>query len=266
MNTITSKNNNKIKDLIKLRDDSKFRNDKSLFYVEGERIIKDTPIELINEIYVSDNKVDEYKHILDNYNSDIIYIINNEIVDKIKDTINSQGIFAVVKYNHINKIDEIDLNSINSILVLSDISDPGNVGTIIRLSEAANIDLIVVSSKSCSIYNTKVVRSCMSSIFRKKIYISNNLESDLQIIKQKGFRVFSTILNKNSKRYTDVDFKNKSCVIFGNEAIGITDEIVKISDDAIYIPMCGNIESLNVSVAASIVCYEIMRQNNYYGI
>lgn len=265
MNNISSKSNDKIKDLIKLRDDSKFRNDKSLFYVEGERIIKDTPIEFIDSLYIEKSKADFFKNFLDKFDDCNIYILDDEVYNKVKDTVNSQGIIAIVKYVNVKTLVGINFNNINSCLILDNINDPGNIGTIIRMAEAAKIDLIIVSSESCSIYNTKVIRSCMSSLFRSRIYISNNLCDDIKTIKEKGFFIYSSVLNDKSEKFYSIKYNYKTAFVLGNEANGIKEDIIKLSDKCIYIPMAGNIESLNVAIAATVLSYELMRQNNYYG-
>ena len=135
---ISSKSNDIIKDLVKFRDQSKFRDDKSLFYVEGERIILDIPHNLIEKIFILDNKINEYKVFLNNFSDNQIYILDDKTFDKIKDTVNSQGIIALVKYNVIDNIKNINLENTKNVLILDNISDPGNLGTIIRLSEASN--------------------------------------------------------------------------------------------------------------------------------
>ena len=263
---ISSKNNNIIKDLVKIRNQSRFRNIKSLFYVEGERIVFDIPHNLIEKIFVLENKINEYKDFLNNFSDNQIYVLDDKTFDKIKDTVNSQGIIALVKYNVIDNIKNINLENIKNVLILDNISDPGNLGTIIRISEASNISLIILANNCCSIYNTKVIRACMSSIFRSNIYISENIIEDLVYLKENGYNLYATILDKNVKNYIDNNYKNKNAVIMGNEANGISDDIKSVTDNYIYIPMCGKIESLNVSMATSIICYEIMRQNNFYEV
>lgn len=261
---IDSKNNNKIKDLIKLRDESKFRNDKSLFYVEGERILKDTPHELINALYIKKSYIDNFKSIYKNLSDDIIYVVDDDLFDKIKDTKNSQGIIGIIKYNNIDKLTDELLKNINSCLILDNINDPGNLGTIIRLAEATNISLVILCNNCCNLYNTKVIRSCMSSIFRVKIYISTEINKDINRIINNGFEIYSSVLSSDAKQFYKINYKQKSAFILGNEANGISEELINISNDKIFIPMFGNIQSLNVAVAATAICYEYMRQMNYY--
>ena len=261
---IESKNNDRIKDLIRLRDDSKFRNDKSLFYVEGERILRDTPQNLVNEMYVKKSKYDVYKDLLGKYDASNIYILNDEVYDKVTDTVNSQGIIATVRYNILNELNDDFLNNIKSCIILDSVSDPGNLGTILRVSEAAKVDLIVLSSGCCNIYNTKVIRASMSSIFRINIYVAIDLIDIIKILENKGFDIYVTALDSSATKFMDANFKNKHAIVFGNEASGVSDEVLKTISNHIYIPMKGSIESLNVSTSVSIVLYEVMRQNNYY--
>lgn len=263
---INSKNNEIIKDLVKIREQSKFRRDKSLFYVEGERIISDSPINLIDKLFVVKDKVDYYMNLINKFDNDKIYVLSNQVFDKIKDTVNSQGIIALVKYNLINNLNDDIIMNIDNCLLLDNVNDPGNLGTIIRLSEASNISLIILANNCCDIYNTKVIRSCMSSIFRTNIYISKNIISDISLLKSYSYNIYATVLDKSSVKYSDISYNNKNIIVLGNEANGICKEIIDSSDKKIYIPMCGKIESLNVSIAATAICYEIMRQNSFYEI
>ena len=153
---------------------------------------------------------------------------------------------------------------IKNCIILDSINDPGNLGTIIRLSEASNVDLIILANNCCNIYNTKTIRASMSSIFRMNIYVSDNILNDLKLLKKCGFKIFATSLNDNSYNYTKADFTCKNVLVFGNEANGVSDELLKETTNYIKIPMKGSIESLNVSISVAVICYEMMRQNSFY--
>ena len=264
MHTINSKNNNKIKDLVKLRDDSAFRDSMSSFIIEGERIIKDAPAEFIDEIFVSSNYIDKFKDIIDKYNNDKVFVLSGDSFDKIKGTVNSQGIIATARYNLCKSINELNLNNSYFGLLLDNVSDPGNLGTILRLAEATKVDFIVLANNCCDIYNSKVIRASMSSIFRTKVYKSSNILDDIKTFKNNNFKLFSTCLDLDSVSLKETIFDKKFIIAFGNEANGISDLVLNNSDAKIKIPMFGNIESLNVAISAGIVCYEVMRQNNFY--
>lgn len=261
---ISSKNNINYKNIIKLKNESKYRDENSLFYVEGERIIKDTPTELIESIYIAKSKVEKFNYLIKDFNSNSVYIVDDNLFEKIKDTQNSQGIACTVKYNNLKSLKDFNISNLKSCLILENVSDPGNLGTIIRMSEAMNISLIILCNNCCNLYNTKVIRSCMSSVFRINILISDDITNDINILKNSGFTIYSTVLNDNAISIKDIHFHNKSAFLLGNEANGLSKELIDLSDGKLFIPMCGDIESLNVAVAATIICYENMRQNNYY--
>lgn len=256
------KNNTLIKNLNKLRVDSKFRNEQSLFYIEGLKILLDTPFDLIHELYICEDVFDDFIKKCPIYNKKNIYVLSNNIYDKVKDTTNSQGYIATVRYNIIDEINENDINKMKRCIVLDNVNDPGNLGTIIRLAEASNIDLIILANHCCNIYNPKVIRASMSSIFRTKILVADNVTNIIDILRRSEFNILSTSLSDNSKLYTDINYRNKTVLIFGNEANGVSEGLLNISDDLVKIPMGGEIESLNVAISAAIICYEIVRQNN----
>ena len=257
-NIINSKNNNLIKEIKFIRDDKKYREETSLCFIEGERLVYDTPIDLIDKIILSSDfiydKNDKSLNI-NNIDESNLYIINKNIFDIIKDTKNSQGIIALVKTN----TKELDCFNFQNIVILDDIMDPGNLGTMFRISEAMGFNNILISENSCDIYNTKVLRASMSSIFRLNIFKSNNIKKDILRLKNESFRIYGTVL-KDSTNYLNKEYIEKFGIIFGNEANGINKELYDLIDDRIRINMLGKIESLNVAVAYAIIASEIKRQ------
>ena len=185
---------------------------------------------------------------------DCIYV-NNTVFKYITDVLNPQGILAVVEKK--SKTNQIDYNQ-DIIIVLDGIQDPGNIGTILRTVDSVGLNQIVLSDKCADIYNPKVVRSTMGAIFRVNAIESNELIETLNEIKKNNFEIVSTDLKTEHNIY-DIDYKNIAIVI-GNEANGVSEEILKISDKKIKIPMFGKTESLNASVATGIILYEYVRR------
>ena len=185
---------------------------------------------------------------------DCIYV-NNSVFKYITDVLNPQGILAVVEKK--SKTNQIDYNQ-DIILVLDGIQDPGNIGTILRTVDSIGLTQIILSDKCADIYNPKVVRSTMGAIFRVNAIESNDLIETLNEIKKNNFEIVSTDLKTEHNIY-DIDYKNIAIVI-GNEANGVSEEILKISDKKIKIPMLGKTESLNASVATGIILYEYVRR------
>ena len=152
--------------------------------------------------------------------------------------------------------EQIDYND-DIIVALDGIQDPGNLGTILRTVDSANLKQIILSKNSADPYNPKVVRSTMGAIFRVNIIEAENLAEILKEIKKHSFDVVVTSLETEESIY-NLEYKNKIIVI-GNEANGVSKEIQEIADKKVKIPMLGKTESLNASVATGIMVYEYVR-------
>ena len=127
------------------------------------------------------------------------------------------------------------------------------MGTIIRIFNALIKGSIIISNKNVDIYNPKVIRASAGSIFRDNIYISDDLKRDLLLLKNKNYKIYSTVVY-DSVNIEDVEYDNKICIFIGNEGKGVDQEII---DNNIHIKINDRVESLNASVAVSIVMYEV---------
>ncbi|KAI4454005.1 peptidyl-prolyl cis-trans isomerase-related [Holotrichia oblita] len=146
-------------------------------------------------------------------------------------------------------------------LVCDRISDPGNMGTIIRNAHAFGCDALIISEGSVDIYNPKIIRASAGSVFKLNFMCGVDLKNQLKIFKSSGVKVITTHLGGN-KLISEVDFIQKSAIIIGNEANGVSDYITAGSDELVKIPMPGNSESLNASVACGIVLVITMSEQN----
>ena len=153
--------------------------------------------------------------------------------------------------------DEIDYNQ-DIILALDDLQDPGNLGTILRTTDSIGLTQILVSKGTTDVYNSKVIRSSMGSIFRVKIIECDDLANTLKQVKSNDFQILVTSLNAKKSIY-DINLKRKA-IIIGNEANGVSQKILDLSDEKAIIPMLGRTESLNASVATAVILYEYVRQ------
>lgn len=186
--------------------------------------------------------------------------VSDKIFREISDVKTPQGILAVARFKE-RDIEELTKIENSFIILLDRIQDPGNMGTIIRTADAFGADGIIVNSGSVDIYNPKVVRATMGSIFRTNIYFVDESIHILKELKEKGIKVYSTSLQ--GKRFIqDVDFRLPSLLIIGNESKGVSNEYLNMADELIKIPMVGGAESLNAAVASSIIMYEILRQRS----
>lgn len=185
---------------------------------------------------------------------DCIYV-SEKVFNSITDVINPQGIMAILKKPK-NDENEIDFSQ-DIYLLLDGIQDPGNMGTILRTADSLNIKQIIVTKSTADIYNLKVVRSTMGAIFRVKIVEVDNLAKTVKELKKHKIKVYATDLRTDKSIY-DVNF-GKSAIVIGNEANGVSNEVLEESTERIKIPMLGKTESLNAAVATGLILYEAFR-------
>lgn len=255
---ITSKDNDFIKHLKKLKD-KKYREEYGEFIVEGIKMIQEAIDEkaIIKDIIVCDDCKNqeyfskEFLYEIAKYNC--IYV-TEKVFLQITDVTNPQGILAVIDRKKI----DADINYDSDLfLILDNIQDPGNMGTILRTADSINLKQIIVAKGTADVYNPKVVRSTMGAIFRVKVIEIEDLTKVVKEMKKRKIKVYATDLATNSSIY-DVDYK-KSAIIIGNEANGVSKQLLDLADQKIKIPMIGKTESLNAAVATGIILYEAVR-------
>jgi len=253
---ISGRNNAFINDICKLKQ-KKYRNQTGLFYVEGVKLLKEALNskyrDRIKYIILEESIADDIRDIINNMADFDITAVTNEVYKKITDEEAFQGVMCVLE----KPAEENILSYEKPVIVLSSVRDPGNVGTIIRTAYAVCDADIILSDDCADLYSGKTQRAAMGAIFGQNIKISKNLPEDLANLKKNGYNIFAAHLDKNSRSVKEVRFNAKTAVIFGNEGSGLGDGIVKICDEKMIIPINQNSESLNVSVAAGIVLWEM---------
>lgn len=253
---ITSDKNDFIKRVLKLKT-KKERDKSNLFYVEGERFVSEIPPSIkIHKYIISSEfqKKDFYT-----YDDTACLIVSENVFKKISDTMNPQGIIAICEKPRYSLNIDAEVN--NFFVVLDRISDPGNLGTIIRTAEALGSNGIFLSSHCVDVYNPKVLRSTMGSVFHTPIYTDLDLTELLEKFTKRNIKIISTHLN-GDKSPSEVNLSSSVAILIGNEANGILDEYVNKSDFLVKIPMLGKVNSLNASMSSAILFYEVMRQRN----
>lgn len=258
---ITSKDNDEIKKIKKLYE-KKYRDLENLFIIDGIKILKEAIEEnaCIKEIIICKELLDKNSQLidkdfysnLDKYNS---LEVSESVFKSISEMQNPQGIIAIIKKDEKEKA--IDYSN-DLFLALDNIQDPGNIGTIIRTADSCNVRQIICSKETVDCYNSKVIRATMGAIFRVKIIYVDDLKQVLNTFKSNKVKVLVTDLNKAKSIYEE-DLR-KSIIVIGNEANGVSKELLEIADGKIKIPMEGKTESLNAAVATGIIIYEAKRQ------
>ncbi len=189
---------------------------------------------------------------------DKIFIISEKRIKKLKQVKTNPGIIALFKKRDSKNIKP---KKTEYYFALERIQDPGNVGTIIRSALNFNVSKVLLSKGSASIYNPKVVRGSMGTVMIQQIKENLELKKELLSLKEKGFKVYLTS-SKIGKSIDSINFEFPSIFVLGNESKGISPEIEETGDFWIKIPTTGKSDSLNVSVSASIIMYEIYKKNH----
>lgn len=178
-------------------------------------------------------------------------VVSEKIFSNLTSQENSQGVILIYSYV------KSDLESLEkNIIVLDKVQDPGNLGTIIRVADAAGFKDILLSKGSVDCYNEKCVRSSMGSIFNMNIVYLGE-ENLVEELKKRGYKLLVTALEDNSIEYTQMKLTQKNAIVFGNEGNGVSEKFLKSADETIIIPIYGSAESLNVAMAAGIMMYKV---------
>ncbi len=238
----TSLNNSKIKDLKKLKQ-KKYRDQTGLFLVEGEHLVEEArKAGYLKEVLLVDDT---------QYEAGVpISYVSLEIMRELSSLDTPYKVMGVCK-----KKEEIAI--LGNILILDDVQDPGNIGTIIRSAVAFNIGTIILSPRCADIYSSKVIRASQGMIFHINIVVYD-VTKIINELKDMGYKIFGTKVNF-SKSLKNVSKPEKFVIIMGNEGNGVSEEVLNMCDDYIYIKMNKACESLNVAVATSIILYEMSR-------
>ena len=254
---ITSVDNQTVKNIVRLLKGSKYRNQESTYIIEGLRLYKDCKASDIICTYVTEDFRDKYPDVI---KGEHVEIVSDKVMKHITDTKTPQGILATVKMNKLS-VDDITFANDDkplALLALENIQDPGNLGTIIRMAEGAGLSGVIMSKDTVDIYNPKVVRSTMGSIFRVPFTYVESLGEEIIKLKEAGNSICAGHLD--GVNLYSCDFRKGVVVLIGNEGNGLSKSISDIADSKIKIPMYGEVESLNAAMAATIISYEILRQ------
>jgi TrmH family RNA methyltransferase len=257
---ISSKDNPLIKNIIKLNKSAKYRREQGLFVAEGLRLCEDAMLSKC-EIYalvvteIAKDKYSDTVNKLISY-SENSYTVPTAVFSAISDTKTPQGILCIIKtLDKPTLFDTIKYNG--KFLALDNIQDPANLGTIFRTAEAVGIDGIIMSKDCCDVYSPKVVRGTMGAVFRMSYLIVDSISSFLRDNRQ--LASYAAVVDRNSKSITDISFDSPCISVIGNEGNGIKADTLEVCHEKFTIPMAGRAESLNASVAASIVMWEMVR-------
>ena len=260
---LTSVNNKEVKGFYQLTLKSKRRKISNTFLIEGLREIK-LAIQHNWEIkqllfcpqIISEENLNES---IENETEKIE--VSQEIYDKLAYRNSTEGVIAITNCKN-HDLKNIKFKSNNPLIVVIEAPEkPGNIGAILRTADAANIDAVIIANPKTDLYNPNVIRSSVGSIFTNSIYVGNTKEI-ISLLKNKNIKIFASSL-QTDELYHNQDYTKSCALIIGTEDKGISKDWAENSFKNIKIPMKGEIDSLNLSNAASILIYEALRQRNF---
>lgn len=264
---INSDQNRDVRHIMNLKK-KKYRDEKEAFFMEGLRAVEEALLSKVNidKIVVSDSfmKTEFFKNISELYSSTyknfvelVLLVVNEHIFSLMSETETPQGIGAVLQIPHYRQEQVIKANG--NYLLLENLQDPGNMGTIIRTADAAGFDGILCTKGCVDVYNSKVLRSTVGSIFHIPVVKCASVEGLAPLLKTIGLKLYAAHITAGTTCF-EQEFSKGSVILIGNEANGLTKEALDRADCLVSIPMPGKAESLNASIAAALLMYEVVRK------
>ena len=290
---ITSGQNPKIKELLALQEKSRVRRERGLFVVEGRRefghclaagFVPDS-VFYCPEIFdfAGDRHPEEVglrptpppaspavpplpdrgRHVLQGPYSlpeeTKIFEVSRELYGKIAYRGGTEGILAEMKTRTL-ELQDLQLGAQPLVVVLESVEKPGNLGAVLRSADAAGADAVIVCDPLTDLFNPNLIRASIGALFTVPT-VATDSGTAIAWLKERGFRIFTAQL-QDSERYYDADFRGPTALVMGTESTGLTDRWRQAADRHIRIPMCGQLDSLNVSVSAAILLFEALRQRS----
>lgn len=258
MKEILSKDNKLIKYIAKLQSSAKFRREEGKFIAEGLRVCVEAALSsaCIEAVLVTDNALAKHE-------SELapllgcgaeIYLTSDKALSAACDTKTPQGVICVIKTLDNN----IDLDTINNkYILLENVQDPSNLGTVLRTADALGLSGVIMTADCCDIYSPKVCRGAMGALFRVPFKIIDDAPAFIREFNKSGKSYAAVVRNADS--VTDADFTDKTLIAVGNEGNGLTKETIEACSGAVTIKMYNNAESLNASIAAAILMWEMIK-------
>jgi TrmH family RNA methyltransferase len=260
---ITSAQNSYIKQLIQLKEKSRERKKTGLFLIEGLRevalafkggYIFDSI--LYYPELISEEKIKQFTN-----SQTTLLKISKEVYQKLAYRDTTEGIIAVAKSKS-HDLKHLQFTSKHPLILVAEAPEkPGNIGAILRTADAANLDAVIIANPKSDLYNSNIIRSSVGCIFTIQI-ATGTTEEIIQFLKINHINIYCAALQA-SKLYTKIDYTQPSAIIVGTEATGLSELWLENATQNIMIPMQGEIDSMNVSVAAGILIFEAKRQRGF---
>lgn len=260
MITLTSRDNMHIKHTVKLQKSAKYRRQTGQFVAEGLRVCEDAMRSgaVMDALFITESALQKSGAAGERLcaYAGAVYLLTDGLFAQISDTQTPQGVLGVIKT--LDKSAVFDtINNGGKFLALDNVQDPNNLGTILRSAEAFGVSGVVMSADCCDVYNPKVVRGSMGAVFRLPMLTVDSLPDWFARFPQ--LQTYAAVVDSDAEKVNDICFTEPCAVVIGNEGNGIREEVVRACRRKMTIPMKGKAESLNASVAAAVLIWEMVK-------
>lgn len=262
MKTITSSQNPYIKSLIQLQDKAKARRQSGTFLIEGQREImlaRKGGYAIQTVLFLAEMLSENQVMSLAGRQVELIEI-SREVYQKLAYRDTTEGIIAIAEAKDFS-LENLELGENPFIVVAEGIEKPGNLGALLRTADAANVDAVIIADPKSDVYNPNIIRSSVGCLFTNQIATGTTGEV-INFLKDKNINIYCATLQDSTSYHTQ-DYTAPTALVVGTEATGLTEEWRTASTKNIIIPMQGEIDSMNVSVAAAILIFEAKRQRGF---
>ncbi|NQU16555.1 MAG: RNA methyltransferase [Candidatus Saganbacteria bacterium] len=253
------KNGSPIQNIRTILENKSVRKKEGKFVIEGPHLIEEALSDIEYIIYTKKHQV----MIKAKEKGIPCYEISDKEYKKLSDVVTPQGIMAVVTSRDLS-LQQISDKANSLIIACIDIQDPGNMGTIIRAADAANVSGIIASEGCVDIYNQKTIRSTAGSLFHIPVVQVDDIRDALVWLKSKNYKIVATD-TAGICDYWEINYTENTVVLIGNEGAGLGQEILSTADSVVKVPLPGKAESLNAAICASVIMYEALRQRGING-
>lgn len=263
---ITSTQNSLVKQLVQLKEKSRTRKSSGQFLIEGQREIElalkgnyELESILFFDKIISEDRINKQIKALENQPK--LISISQDVYQKLAYRKTTEGVLAVAKSKSLS-LNRLHLKTKNPLILVAEAPEkPGNIGALLRTADAANVDAVIIANPKTDMYNPNIIRSSVGCVFTNNIATGSTIEI-IEFLKEHNINIYCAALQA-SVNYCTQDYTKPTAIVVGTEATGLSDEWLNNSTQNIIIPMQGDIDSMNVSVAAGILIFEAKRQRDF---
>ncbi|MEL0457192.1 RNA methyltransferase [Flavobacteriaceae bacterium SZ-1-7] len=263
MKQISSAQNPFIKELVQLKDKSRERKKSGTFLIEGVREIElaiKGGFQLETVLFCPELFTEEQLNNLTTQQLNTIEV-SKEVYEKLAYRTTTEGVLAIAKSKS-HLVEDLVFKTKNPLILVAEAPEkPGNIGALLRTADAAHVDAVIIANPKTDLYNPNIIRSSVGCLFTNQI-ATGTTEEIITFLKSKNINIYCAALQASVQYHTQ-DFTKPTAIVVGTEATGLSDVWLENTTQNIIIPMQGEIDSMNVSVAAGILIFEAKRQRNF---